>query len=51
MTPDEIEARARELYEMARQDGEAQIPWEEAPEFMRETWRALAARDAGAAVD
>jgi hypothetical protein len=49
---DEIERRARELYE--NQDvpaGHYLPPWQNTAEIFRNTWRALARGDAGAAVD
>lgn len=47
----EIDRRAREAYQVAREAGDAQIPWEDLPAFMREHWRALVLGDAGAAID
>lgn len=46
-----VEAKARWLYQEARQDGEEQLPWDAAPEALREPFRGLARGDAGAAVD
>lgn len=52
MTDDEIEQKARELYE--QQDVPADqvlTPWEHQAPLIKDVWRDLAKGDAGAAVD